>query len=156
MNVQPLPPHASVVVIGGGILGCSTLYHLVKLGVADAVLLERSQLTSGTTWHSAAQVRALRSSKNLTELIRYSFSFFPELEEETGQATGWMQTGSLSIATNQERLTHILRQESLARLFGIQADSIPVEEAAERWPLMNHDDVIGAVWSPDDGRVSRS
>ena len=156
MNVQPIPPHASVVVIGGGILGCSTLYHLVKLGVADAVLLERSQLTSGTTWHSAAQVRALRSSKNLTELIRYSFSFFPELEEETGQATGWMQTGSLSIATNQERLTHILRQESLARLFGIQADSIPVEEAAERWPLMNHDDVIGAVWSPDDGRVSPS
>ncbi|GIS37048.1 MAG: hypothetical protein Ct9H90mP9_0780 [Pseudomonadota bacterium] len=98
--------------------GFSTLYHLAQSGIRDAILLwESSQLTSGTTWHSAAQVRALRSSKNLTELIRYSFSFFDELEKETGQATGWMQTGSLSIATNQERWTHILRQQSLAKLF---------------------------------------
>ena len=102
MNETVFPKDASVVVIGGGILGCSTLYHLAQSGIMDAILLERSQLTSGTTWHSAAQVRALRSSKNLTELIRYSFSFFDELEKETGQATGWMQTGSLSIATNQE------------------------------------------------------
>ncbi len=107
MNETVFPKDASVVVIGGGILGCSTLYHLAQSGIRDAILLERSQLTSGTTWHSAAQVRALRSSKNLTELIRYSFSFFDELEKETGQATGWMQTGSLSIATNQERWTHI-------------------------------------------------
>ncbi|MEC7086288.1 MAG: FAD-dependent oxidoreductase, partial [SAR324 cluster bacterium] len=99
MNETVFPKDASVVVIGGGILGCSTLYHLAQSGIRDAILLERSQLTSGTTWHSAAQVRALRSSKNLTELIRYSFSFFDELEKETGQATGWMQTGSLSIAT---------------------------------------------------------
>ena len=92
MNETVFPKDASVVVIGGGILGCSTLYHLAQSGIRDAILLERSQLTSGTTWHSAAQVRALRSSKNLTELIRYSFSFFDELEKETGQATGWMQT----------------------------------------------------------------
>ena len=98
MNETVFPKDASVVVIGGGILGCSTLYHLAQSGIRDAILLERSQLTSGTTWHSAAQVRALRSSKNLTELIHYSFSFFDELEKETGQATGWMQTGSLSIA----------------------------------------------------------
>ena len=156
MNETVFPKNASVVVIGGGILGCSTLYHLAQSGIRDAILLERSQLTSGTTWHSAAQVRALRSSKNLTELIRYSFSFFDELEKETGQATGWMQTGSLSIATNQERWTHILRQQSLAKLFGVRAQSISVEEARERWPLMNEKDVIGAVWSPDDGRVSPS
>ena len=156
MNETVFPKDASVVVIGGGILGCSTLYHLAQSGIRDAILLERSQLTSGTTWHSAAQVRALRSSKNLTELIRYSFSFFDELEKETGQATGWMQTGSLSIATNQERWTHILRQQSLAKLFGVRAQSISVEEARERWPLMNEKDVIGAVWSPDDGRVSPS
>ena len=150
MNETVFPKDASVVVIGGGILGCSTLYHLAQSGIRDAILLERSQLTSGTTWHSAAQVRALRSSKNLTELIRYSFSFFDELEKETGQATGWMQTGSLSIATNQERWTHILRQQSLAKLFGVSAQAISVEEARERWPLMNEKDVIGAVWSPDD------
>jgi len=151
-----LPSHASVVVIGGGVMGCSTLYHLAKAGVSDAVLIERNTLTSGTTWHSAAQVRALRSSRNLTDLIRYSISLYSDLEEETGQATGWINRGSLSIATSADRLVHIKRQESLAALFGVRARSIPVEEAQERWPLMHADDVIGAVWSPDDGRVSPS
>ena len=110
----PLPSHASVVVVGGGAMGCSTLYHLAKAGVSDAVLLERNQLTSGTTWHSAAQVRALRSSRNLTELIRYSIRLYSELEAETGQATGWINKGSLSIATNPDRLEFIRRQEALA------------------------------------------
>jgi len=153
---KSLPPHASVVVIGGGVMGCSTLYHLAKEGVSDAILLERNQLTSGTTWHSAAQVRALRSTRNLTDLIRYSVSLYSSLEEETGQATGWISKGSLSIATHEERLTHIKRQESLAHLFGVPAHSISRDEALERWPLMNADDVIGAVWSPEDGRVSPS
>lgn len=152
----PLPSHASVVVIGGGIMGCSTLYHLARLGVRDAVLLERNQLTSGTTWHSAAQVRALRSSYNMTELIRYSIALYRRLEEETGQAAGWINKGSLSLACNPGRLAHIRRQEALARLFGVRARSIPVGEAKERWPLMSTDDVLGVVWSPDDGRVSPS
>ena len=156
MTNRPLPTHASVVVIGGGVMGCSTLYHLAKAGVSDAVLLERNQLTSGTTWHSAAQVRALRSSRNLTDLIRYSISLYSELEAETGQATGWINKGSLSIACNEDRLTHVRRQQSLADLYGLRASSISVNEAKERWPLMNADDVIGAVWSPDDGRVSPS
>lgn len=156
MTEIPFPAHASVVVLGGGIMGCSTLYHLVKEGVNDAILLERNQLTSGTTWHSAAQVRALRSTQNLTDLIRYSVSLYSSLEEETGQATGWINKGSLSIATSQERLIFIKRQEALAQLFGVSAQSIPVGEAIERWPLMNADDVIGAVWSPDDGRVGPS
>ena len=153
---QDLPTHAPVVVIGGGVMGCSTLYHLAKAGVTDAILLERNELTSGTTWHSAAQVRALRSTRNLTDLIRYSVELYSTLEAETGQATGWINKGSLSIATNQERLTHIRRQESLAHLFGVRAESISTDEARERWPLMNADDIIGAVWSPDDGRVSPS
>ena len=157
MNADPaLPAHASVVVIGGGVMGCSTLYHLAKFGVGDAVLLERNQLTSGTTWHSAAQVRALRSTQNMTNLIRYSISLYSELEAETGQSTGWINKGSLSIACNPERLVHIKRQESLAALFGVRAKSIDAAEALERWPLMNTDDVHGAVWSPDDGRVSPS
>lgn len=137
-------------------MGCSTLYHLGKLGISDAVLIERNQLTSGTTWHSAAQVRALRSTRNLTDLIRYSIDLYQSLERETGQKTGWINKGSLSIATNNDRLLHIRRQESLAQLFGVRAQSISREEAIERWPLMNADDVIGAVWSPDDGRVSPS
>ena len=156
MNNQTLPAHASVVVIGGGVMGCSTLYHLAKQGLGDAVLLERNKLTSGTTWHSAAQVRALRSTRNLTDLIRYSVSLYSELEQETGQVTGWVNKGSLSIATNADRLVHIRRQEALAKLFGVRAEAISPGEAKERWPLMNADDVIGAVWSPDDGRVSPS
>jgi 4-methylaminobutanoate oxidase (formaldehyde-forming) len=137
-------------------MGCSTLYHLASAGVTDAVLLERNELTSGTTWHSAAQVRALRSTRNMTDLIRYSIDLYSKLESETGQATGWIQKGSLSIATHPDRLIHVRRQEALARLFGVEANSISAEEAKERWPLMNADDVLGAVWSPDDGRVSPS
>ncbi len=156
MDNNNLPSHASVIVIGGGVMGCSTLYHLAKLGVSDAVLLERNKLTSGTTWHSAAQVRALRSTQNMTNLIRYSIDLYKQLEQETGQVTGWINKGSLSIATHPERLTHIKRQESLAHLFGVTATSISADEAHERWPLMNAEDVIGAVWSPDDGRVSPS
>jgi 4-methylaminobutanoate oxidase (formaldehyde-forming) len=151
-----LPSHASVVVIGGGIMGCSTLYHLAKMGVTDALLLERNKLTSGTTWHSAAQVRALRHSRNLTRMIQYSVDLYSQLEAETGQNVGWIQKGSLSIATNSDRLTHVKRQEALAHAYGIEAYSISAGEAKERWPLMNADDVLGAVWSPDDGRVSPS
>ncbi|WP_283646906.1 GcvT family protein [Marinovum algicola] len=153
---ETLPEHASVVVIGGGIMGCSTLYHLARMGVGDAVLVERNQLTSGTTWHSAAQVRALRHSRNLTRMIQYSVDLYAQLEEETGQNVGWIQKGSLSIATNPDRLTHIRRQEALAHAYGIDARSISAGEAKERWPLMNAEDVLGAVWSPDDGRVSPS
>jgi 4-methylaminobutanoate oxidase (formaldehyde-forming) len=153
---HPLPSHASVVVIGGGIMGCSTLYHLAKMGVSDAILLERNKLTSGTTWHSAAQVRALRHSRNLTRMIQYSVDLYSQLEAETGQNVGWIQKGSLSIATNPDRLTHVKRQEALAHAYGIEAYSISAGEAKERWPLMNADDVLGAVWSPDDGRVSPS
>lgn len=151
-----LPEHASVVVIGGGVMGCSTLYHLAKNGVSDAVLIERNKLTSGTTWHSAAQVRALRSTRNLTDLIRYSISLYSSLEEETGQQVGWINKGSLSIATTEDRMTHIKRQEALAHLFDIRAETISADEAAERWPMMRSDDILGAVWSPDDGRVSPS
>ena len=116
------PTNAQVVVIGGGVMGCSTAYHLAKAGCADVILLERKQLTSGTSWHSAAQVRALRSSENLTRMIQYSTELYKNLELETGQSTGWVQTGSLSLATNWERFTHIKRQASLALLFGIAAE----------------------------------
>ncbi|MEM6986762.1 MAG: FAD-binding oxidoreductase, partial [Pseudomonadota bacterium] len=155
-QLPDFPRHAPVVVIGGGIMGCSTLYHLAKLGVTDAILVERNELTSGTTWHSAAQVRALRHSQNLTRMIQYSVELYAQLEAETGQSVGWIQKGSLSLATTPDRLIHIKRQASLAQLFGVRAETISTAEALERWPLMRADDVLGAVWSPDDGRVSPS
>ena len=112
-----LPTSARVVVVGGGAMGCSLLYHLAKAGISDAVLLERNALTSGTTWHSAAQVRALRSSRNLTSLIKHSIELYQTLEAETGHSTGWINRGSLSIATHADRLQHILRQKGLADLY---------------------------------------
>jgi len=151
-----LPSEASVVVIGGGVMGCSTLYHLARDGVRDVILIERNKLTSGTTWHSAAQVRALRSTRNLTDLVRYSVDLYSRLEQETGQQVGWINKGSLSIATNDDRMIHVRRQAAMAGLFGVHAETISAGEAAERWPLMHADDVVGAVWSPDDGRVSPS
>ncbi len=151
-----LPIHASAIVIGGGAIGCSTLYHLAKMGMSDCVLLERNQLTSGTTWHSAAQVRQLRSTRNLTRLIQYSARLYSELESETGQETGWYKTGSISIATNSDRLTHIRRQAALAKAYGVEAEEIGLEALRKLWPLANMDDVIGAVWSPEDGRVNPS
>ena len=105
---------------------------------------------------SAAQVRMLRQSRNMTRLIRDSVDLYKQLEAETGQSVGWIQNGSLSIATNDDRLTHIRRQEALAHAYGIGARSMTVGEALERWPLMHSRDVLGAVWSPDDGRVSPS
>ena len=153
---QTLPKEASAVVIGGGAMGCSVLYHLARMGLKDCVLLERNQLTSGTTWHSAAQVRQLRSTRNLTRLIQYSAKLYADLEGETGQQTGWYQTGSISIATNPDRLTHIRRQAALAKAYGVQAEEIGVGEFRKLWPLANAGDVIGAVWSPDDGRVNPS
>ena len=150
------PLHAEVVVIGGGVMGCSTLHHLTKFGIRDAVLLERNQLTSGTTWHSAAQVRQLRSTRNLTRLIQYSAKLYSELEIETGQQTGWYRTGSLSIATNADRWTHIRRQSALARAFGVETREVGISEVQQLWPLLNTDDLVGAVFSPDDGRVNPS
>ncbi|MFT5448434.1 MAG: glycine cleavage system aminomethyltransferase T/glycine [Gammaproteobacteria bacterium] len=151
-----LPSHAEAIVIGGGVMGCSTAYHLAKLGLKDTVLLERNQLTSGTTWHSAAQVRQIRSTRNLTRLIQYSARLYSELEAETGQQTGWNQTGSLSIATNPDRWSHVRRQSALARAFGVETREVTREELQSFWPLLNTNDVIGAVFSPGDGRVNPS
>ncbi len=151
-----LPTHARTIVIGGGVIGCSIAYHLAREGRQDIVVLERSKLTSGTTWHAAGLVRRLRPSATLTKLINYSIDLYGELEIETGQATGWTQTGSLTLATNEDRLTNIKRQVSLGRAFGLEAEVVDAARAKELWPLIEVDDVIGAVWSPADGRVNPS
>ena len=124
-----LPTTAGVVIVGGGAMGCSVAYHLTKAGIKDVVLFERNKLTSGTTWHSAAQVRALRSSRNLTHLIQRSIQLYQSLQEETGLATGWINRGSLSIATNDNRMTHIQRQKALADLYGV--DTVTVSQGVK-------------------------
>lgn len=151
-----LPQAATCVVIGGGIVGLSTAYHLAKSGRRDVVLIERNKLTSGTTWHSAAGVRQQRSTRNLTEIIRCSVELYKGLEAETGQATGWLQPGSLGIATTQERLVHLKRQASLARAFDIECEIVGPERIRDLWPLARHDDLVGGLWSPNDGRVNPS
>ncbi len=149
-----IPSHAQVVIIGGGIIGCSTAYHLAKLGWTDVVLLERKQLTCGTTWHAAGLVGQLRATSNLTRLARYTADLFTTLEEETGQATGFKQNGSLSIADNEERFEELKRGASMARFCGLDVEVISAGEAKERWPLMHADDLVGAVFLPKDGQTN--
>ena len=154
--MSDLDRSVDTVIIGGGIMGCSTAYHLCKHSAQKVMLLERNKLTSGTTWHSAAQVRQLRSSQNLTRLVQDSVHLYSQLEAETGQATGWVQEGSISIATHRDRLLHIRREAALAQLFDIDVEEISPAEVKSRWPLVNADDIIGAAYSPLDGRVNPS
>ncbi len=149
-----LPSHAQIVIIGGGIIGCSVAYHLCKLGLSDVVLLERKSLTSGTTWHAAGLVGQLRATQNLTRLAQYTSTLLQELEAETGQATGFKQTGSVSIANNAERFEELRRGASMAKCFGLEVEVITPREAADLWPLMNASDLVGAVYLPGDGQTN--
>jgi len=146
-----LPKKARVVVIGGGVIGCSIAYHLTKIGWSDVVLLERQQLTSGTTWHAAGLVGQLRPSINMTRLARYTSELYRELENETGQATGYRQCGSISIAATAERFEELKRGASMAKVFDLEVNVIPVDEIAERYPLINTDDLHGGIHIPSDG-----
>src|SRR6185312_5043600 len=125
----PLPSHARAVVIGGGIVGCSVAYHLTKLGWREVVLLERCELSCGTTWHAAGLVGQLRSSHNLTRLARYGAVLYEQLEAETGQATGFRRCGSISLARTAERLTELKRAASMARCFGVEVQPVSPAEA---------------------------
>jgi glycine cleavage system T protein len=149
-----LPSHARAVIIGGGIIGCSVAYHLTKHGWKDVVLLERKKLTSGTTWHAAGLVRGMLYSGNLTKLARYSIELYRKLEQETGQATGLKQNGSISIATNEERWDELRRGASLAHAFGVDAEPISPKQVAEKYPLMNTSDLLGAIFFPNDGQCN--
>jgi 4-methylaminobutanoate oxidase (formaldehyde-forming) len=149
-----LPTRARVVIVGGGIVGCSVAYHLTKLGWRDVLLLERRDLSCGTTWHAAGLVGQLRSSHNLTRLARYGAVLYERLEAETGQATGFRRSGSISVARTPERLIELKRGASMARCFGVEVEVISPSEAGRLWPLMRTDDLAGAVWIPGDGRTN--
>jgi 4-methylaminobutanoate oxidase (formaldehyde-forming) len=151
---KSLPSHAQVAIVGGGIVGCSLAYHLAKLGWSDIVLLERKQLTCGTTWHAAGLVGQLRATQNLTRLAQYTTDLYATLEAETGQATGFKQNGSLSIAGDLERLEELKRGASMAKTFGLEVQEVQVEEIKDRWPLLNTEGVAGGVFLPKDGQTN--
>lgn len=146
-----LPNKAGVVIIGGGVIGCSVAYHLGKLGFENVVLLERQQLTSGTTWHAAGLVGQLRTSINMTKLAKYTSELYRGLEEETGQATGYRQCGSISIAATEERFEELKRSASMAKVFDLEVNVVTVDEIAERYPLIKTDDLYGGIHIPSDG-----
>ena len=149
-----LPRSAAVVVVGGGVVGCSVAYHLTEVGIADTVLLERKQLTSGTTWHAAGLVGQLRGSQNMTKLARYTADLYRDLETKTGQATGFKQNGSISIATTEGRFEELKRMASMAKVFDLPVHVISVDEVRERYPLITTDDVVGAIRIPSDGQTN--
>ena len=146
-----LPNRADVVIIGGGVIGCSIAYHLAKYHSPDVVLLERKQITSGTTWHAAGLVGQLRGSINMTKLARYTRELYDGLEAETGQATGYRQCGSVSIATSEERFEELKRNASMAQVFGLKVDVVAPGAIKERVPLLHTDDVLGGIHIPSDG-----
>ncbi|MBM3540650.1 MAG: FAD-dependent oxidoreductase, partial [Alphaproteobacteria bacterium] len=149
-----LPRHARAVVIGGGIVGCSVAYHLTKLGWRDIVLLERKKLASGTSWHAAGLVGQLRASQNLTQLAMYGARLYGTLEAETGQATGFQRRGSMAVARTKGRMDQYLHQVGMAKCFGVEVHPLTTKEAAEKYPLMRSDDLVGAIWIPGDGQTN--
>ena len=149
-----IPAHARVVIIGGGIMGCSTAYHLAQLGFSDVVLLEQGRLTSGTTWHAAGLVGQLRAHESMTRLIRYSTDLYARLEAETGLGTGWKQCGSLAVARSADRMTQLKRTAAVARAYGVTCDVVTPAEAGARIPVMETADLQGGVWLPGDGKAN--
>ena len=150
-----LPPEAEIVVIGGGIVGCSTAYHLAREG-ADVVVLERHRLTSGSTFHAAGLVGQLRNSANVTQLLNYSVELYDRLEAETGLATGWKMNGGLRLACNRDRMTELKRLATTARSFGLEMHLLDPNEARDLWPLMDISDLVGAAYLPSDGQANPS
>ncbi len=149
-----IPTQARVVVVGGGIAGASTAYHLAKLGVRDVVLLEQGRLTCGTTWHAAGLVGQTRATRNATRMSRYGIDLYASLEQETGLATGWKACGSLNVAKTKDRLTLMKRQMARAKSFGVEFDFISPAEAGRIAPILRTDDLAGAVWIPGDGKAN--
>jgi 4-methylaminobutanoate oxidase (formaldehyde-forming) len=154
--MKELPSTARIVVIGGGIVGCSTAYHLGKLGYTDTVLLERKKLTSGSTFHAAGLVGQLRTSANITQLLGHSVALYKTLEAETGLGTGWKMNGGMRLACNNERWTEVKRQATTAHSFGLEMHLLSPKEARDLWPLMQVDDVVGAAFLPTDGQANPS
>ncbi|WP_371059961.1 FAD-dependent oxidoreductase [Rhodosalinus sp. 5P4] len=148
-----LPREARAVIIGGGVSGCSVAYHLAKAGWTDIVLLERKRLTSGTTWHAAGLIGQLRNSQNMTRLARYSTELYTRLEDETGMATGFRQTGSITVALTSHRKEELLRTAGMARVFGVEVEELGPADVKAMYPHLNTEGVTAGVWLPKDGQA---
>ncbi len=149
-----LPTQAQTIIVGGGIVGCSTAYHLAKAGRTDVLLLEQGKLTSGTTWHAAGLVGQMRPNRTMTHMSKYGIELYANLETETGLATGWKQCGSVNVASTPERLKVLKKQVALARSFGVECHLISPQEALDKYPIIRADDLTGAIWLPGDGKAN--
>ena len=151
---RDLPKQARAVIIGGGVIGCSIAYHLGKIGWSDVVVLERKKLTSGTTWHAAGLIGQLRDNQDMTKLAKYTAELYAGIEAETGQATGFKQHGSLSLATSEGRMEDLKRRADMAKVFGLRIDVVGPQECKDLYPLINVDDVLGGIFLPSDGTAN--
>lgn len=155
-SVTPLPSQARVVIIGGGVVGCSILFHLAKLGWTDVLLLERSELTSGSSWHAAGQIHTISSDPNISRLQGYTIGLYKELEALSGQSVGLHSTGGFYLASNRVWYDYLKRERSKARTMGLDQEFISVEEVARRHPLINPKHYLAALWDPLDGDIDPS
>ncbi|MGK2881267.1 MAG: GcvT family protein [Mycobacterium sp.] len=150
----PLPDRARVVVIGGGVIGTSVAYHLTKLGYTDVVLIEQGELSCGTTWHAAGLVGQLRASESATRLVQYSTQLYAELEAETGLSAGYKRCGGVTVARSEDRMIQLRRTAATADAFGIECHLLSPEQALEHYPVMQVNDLLGAIWLPGDGKAN--
>ena len=152
--MNPLPSRTDVIIVGGGIIGASIAYHLTKLGINDVVLLERRQLTCGTTWHAAGLVPQLRATRTLTELAKYTSELMWTLETETGQATGFKQNGSVAVALSEARFEEFKRNGAMGRAFGVEVEFLTPSDVLSKYPLLDGKGVVGGLWTPNDGQTN--
>ena len=150
---KPLLKSCKVVVIGGGVAGCSVAYHLAKFGWKETILLERDQLTSGTTWHAAGLIGQLGATAAITKLRKYSLNLYKELEIKTELSIGLKQNGAISVASSKERLQELLRQATSAQLFDVNVEVLDKQKVKELYPVINNDDIFGGVYMPEDGQA---
>jgi glycine/D-amino acid oxidase-like deaminating enzyme len=150
---KALPSSTKVVVIGGGVAGCSVAYHLAKFGWKDTILLERDQLTSGTTWHAAGLVGQLGATATITKLRKYSLNLYKELEKKTELSTGLKQNGAITVASSKERLQELLRQATSAQLFDVNVEVLDKQQIKNLYPVINDQDILGGVYMPVDGQA---
>ena len=149
-----IPSTARVVVIGGGVVGVSALYHLAQKGWSDCVLLERTELTAGSTWHAAGLLPLFNVSYSVGQLHQYSVELYGRLEAETGQAVSFHNTGNLRLAMNKERMDEYHWYRCTADTIGVESHMLTVEEIKNLWPLINTDGLVGALWHPSDGHIA--
>ena len=150
---ENFPTQSQIVIIGGGIVGCSTAYHLAKLGWKDVVLLERKELGSGTTWAAAGLIAQLRQNQEMSNLAKYATHLYAELEAETSVATGWVKTGAIGVCQTEDRRREWLRGAARARAYGIDMHEISLQEAEDLCPLMSSQGLVSAFYLPDDGQT---